>query len=445
MAPKLLSGKRQKEVENHGGVTDRMSSLPDSVLCHILSFLPTKTSVTTTSLVSRRWRHLWQHLQVFYFAHDSGESVQGSKKFEKFAFFVNAVLAFRKSRDIRKFELSCDIQWSNHRCDCAEMWTRAAINPYLEELTLSMKNCFNTEPVLLPRSLLNCTNLVSLSLVGDIRMNVQGFGVRFPSLKRLKLDADIVDSEIVLLSACPVLETLQHNYFRPGTWAKHHVPPSSQRLNFTDGSFSWTFLEVKRWELLGIIGNLQSMVEACIDFFPAQITESADPILNGIRDPFNGLDIQLHHSTSKQCSLHPRILNYPEFRNLIHLKFILPCFNTNLLVNVLDKCPLIEVLIIQSNKEEQPPLRTWDPKSTAVPKCIICSLSYIHIEGYQGFEDELTFAEYILRNGYVLETMLIFVDASMEQTNKYCSLKRLTDTPRRSRRCQLKFDPAISS
>ncbi|KAI5419839.1 hypothetical protein KIW84_043845 [Lathyrus oleraceus] len=151
------------------------------------------------------------------------------------------------------------------------------------------------------------------------------------------------------------------------------------------------------------------MVEACIHFFPSQISESVDPILNRIYASFDGLDIQLRHSTSK-CSLRPLILNYPEFSNLVHLKFILPCFNTNLLVNVLDKCRMIEVLIIQSNKEEQPPLRTWDPKSTTVPKCIISSLSYIHIEGYQEFEDELTFAEYILRNGLNLETMVIFVD-----------------------------------
>ncbi|CAL5196961.1 unnamed protein product [Lathyrus oleraceus] len=445
MAPKLLTGKRQKEVENHGGDTDRISSLPDSLLCHILSFLPTKTSVATTSLVSRRWRHLWQHLQVFYFAHDSDESGQGSKMFEKFAFFVNAVLAFRKSRDIRKFELSCDIAWSNHRCDCADMWTRAAINPYLEELSLNIRDYTGEINLLLPRSLLNCTNLVSLSLVGQIKMNVGHFGVYFPSLKWLKLQAEIVDSEIVLLSGCPVLETLQHNFFVPVTWAEDPLPPS-QRLKFTDGSFSWTFLEVDSFgkQTLGIIGNLQSMVDACIDFFPSQISESVDPILKRIQGSYNELDIQLRHLTSK-CSLRSQILNYPEFRNLVHLKFILPCFNTNLLVNVLDKCPMIEVLIIQSNKEEQPPLRTWDPKSTTVPKCLKSRLSYIHIEGYQGFEDELTFAEYILRNGFALKTVLIFVDTSMEQTNKYRSLKRLTDIPRRSSMCQLKFDPAVSS
>jgi hypothetical protein len=90
-------------------------------------------------------------------------------------------------------------------------------------------------------------------------------------------------------------------------------------------------------------------------------------------------------------------------------------------------------------------LRTWQPESTRVSECLKSHLTYIHIEGYQGLKDELTFAEYILRNGLVLETMLVFVDISMDITNKYRSIKRLTNVSKGSVRCQLKFDPDVSS
>ncbi|CAL5201559.1 unnamed protein product [Lathyrus oleraceus] len=39
-------------------MAERISELHDSILCHILSFLPTKHAATT-SILSKRWKSLW--------------------------------------------------------------------------------------------------------------------------------------------------------------------------------------------------------------------------------------------------------------------------------------------------------------------------------------------------------------------------------------------------
>ncbi|KAK2408261.1 FBD-associated F-box protein [Trifolium repens] len=427
--------------------TDRLSSLPDSLLCHILSFLPTTTSVRTMSLVSTRWRNLWKHLQVFNFESRPGFLAPKSfETFEKFADFVNTVLALRKSSDIQKLNFSWDYGYGDvvFQCDCAEMWIRDAAGPHLQELSLHAFNNY----VDLSTLLINCTNLVSLSVSNDGQMRMEGqhSSVQFPSLKKLELDIylDTVDSVVAILSNCPMLETLKA-YFYYTQEDRIPTSSSSKSLKSTGENFTWTCFRVHECCItLGIIGNFHSMTEAFLDVFSPSVSEYVDPVFEDILNPYDDIMLQLRHSTSK-WPLHASVLNYPEFCYLHHLKFILPCFNLNLLVNVLKKCCILQVLIVQSNKEEPSSLRTWEPLSTSVPRCLKSHLTYIRIEGYQGFEDELTFAEYILRNGLVLEKMLIFVDTSMDIMNKYSSVKRLLDIPRGSAKCQLKFDPVVSS
>jgi hypothetical protein len=45
---------------------DIISTLPDEILCHILSFLETEQSVATT-ILSKRWNHLWRSVSTLCF------------------------------------------------------------------------------------------------------------------------------------------------------------------------------------------------------------------------------------------------------------------------------------------------------------------------------------------------------------------------------------------
>ncbi|KAK2408237.1 F-box/FBD/LRR-repeat protein [Trifolium repens] len=154
------------EEEGNDGI-DRISSLPNSILCHILSFLPTKTSVCTMSLVSRRWRNLWKNLEVFDFRDKwnneytyHGPDEEYIEWFMFFTVFVNTALALRRSNVIRKFRLDCDYIQDDPFCrHSIDTWISTVIGPHLEEFHLNFLNLgFNNFPL----KLLSCSNLVSL-------------------------------------------------------------------------------------------------------------------------------------------------------------------------------------------------------------------------------------------------------------------------------------------
>ncbi|KAM2787054.1 hypothetical protein PS2_007879 [Malus domestica] len=66
-------------------VSDRISALPNEVLCHILSFLPTKYVVRTTVL-SKKWNNIWTSVPNLYFCDDDYPNVNA------FISFVDHVL-----------------------------------------------------------------------------------------------------------------------------------------------------------------------------------------------------------------------------------------------------------------------------------------------------------------------------------------------------------------
>ncbi|KAG9439183.1 hypothetical protein H6P81_019348 [Aristolochia fimbriata] len=84
---------------------DQISELPETVLHHILSYLPTKDSIRT-SLVAKRWRYLWKAVPTldFQFSMERGRLRKHNHK--KFLDFVDKVFMFRDSIALSRFCLS---------------------------------------------------------------------------------------------------------------------------------------------------------------------------------------------------------------------------------------------------------------------------------------------------------------------------------------------------
>jgi hypothetical protein len=70
---------------------DMISTLPDAVICHILSFLLTKQSVAT-SVLSKRWTDLWRSVPVLDFR---DVKLDGRETYFRFNEFVYSVLLSR--------------------------------------------------------------------------------------------------------------------------------------------------------------------------------------------------------------------------------------------------------------------------------------------------------------------------------------------------------------
>ena len=137
---------------------DRISALPDAVLCHILSFMPIKMAVAT-SLVSKRWRPLW--LSVPTVDLDDKGYMETNESHLRFVRLAYAVLLFRDAtQPILNFRLRCESPFFYYPCDI-KLWIKAAIQRKVETVELSLPSHIN-----LPSDILTCASLVVLKLSG---------------------------------------------------------------------------------------------------------------------------------------------------------------------------------------------------------------------------------------------------------------------------------------
>ncbi|KAL6142387.1 hypothetical protein ACLB2K_060669 [Fragaria x ananassa] len=108
------SSKRSKRC-----AADRLSELPDAILCHILSFLSTAEAVKTCVL-SHRWENVWGAVPTIDISdHDGKES-----DFDSFSVFIDRVLSAHESVKVHLFRLGCFSTVDPLRFD---YWVRTAI------------------------------------------------------------------------------------------------------------------------------------------------------------------------------------------------------------------------------------------------------------------------------------------------------------------------------
>ncbi|PNX81420.1 F-box/LRR-repeat protein, partial [Trifolium pratense] len=187
---------------------DIISTLPDAIICHILSFLETKHAVTT-SILSKRWKNLYLSVPVLYF----DTTVTNQNEYIRFNDFVYSVLLSRDpALPINTFFLY--FTYDNHQIlsphcpmDTITRWLKFVAQRGLQYLHLYVGTVAFPE---LPISILTCSTLVVLNL--ECFSVEETFSpVALPSLKTLHLENiwfPKLRDFMFFLNGCPILEDL---------------------------------------------------------------------------------------------------------------------------------------------------------------------------------------------------------------------------------------------
>ncbi|KAF3608031.1 hypothetical protein DY000_02051643 [Brassica cretica] len=204
---------------------DRISSLPDGVIHHILSFLPLKKSAQT-SVLSKRWRLLFAFsptLDLLPYENDMRRP--------RFLKFVERVLYVSGNSSINKFTLRCRKGSRTKHC-IRHVLNRGGV------LDLDLCLYIDDDAADLPREVFTCKTLVELKLTGFCIKELPE-DASLPALKKLFLNSVQFDSLPPhvcafgkLLSACPVLEELVLDDLRWDLWkwSRSLSSPSLRKL-----------------------------------------------------------------------------------------------------------------------------------------------------------------------------------------------------------------------
>ncbi|KAL7129582.1 hypothetical protein ABFS83_13G077400 [Erythranthe nasuta] len=433
----------------------RLSDLPDSLLSHILSFLPTKFSIRT-SILARRWRYLWSYVPTLYFDSEYDDEE-----------FIERVSSLHKPKTINTFRLYLkDVH--NGIEPQIKSWIASAIKRNVQSVDLFF-SCFGS---LLHQSLFTSKTLVDLKISSSsfIPVVVTPLVVCLPSLKRIHLSPVLYaggTSLSDLVSSCPALEEVVIRLIikcssRPFTISS----PTIKRLTV---HFQLTHTTVKFDNFLSQMVGFRSYNHAIdintpalrylnvVDFLSVRIE-------SGAMNSLIGADIYLNHVNRKQddfpssqsalefidrlsnvkclkldLSYCKEILDsvfsawFITFDNLTKLELTADC---RFLSKFIESADNLEILVFWEVSEDI--IKSWiEPPH--VPKCISSHVRTIRLVEIVGTKHEFEIVRYLLKNAQVLERMEIVYPPFLESHEKIYVLEQISLFERRSEACELEF------
>ncbi|XP_060964999.1 F-box/LRR-repeat protein At3g58900-like [Cannabis sativa] len=211
-----------------GNDDDRISKLPDTLIHHILSFLPTQ-EVVRTCLLSKRWKLIWYLVPTIFFPYSTityCSEVERKQVIEKFYIYLEKYLEHRKkgmyfidnSVVLTSFKLEMLVYYKKSKAGVVDKWLAFAVENKVKEINLTIGEDRDNGGYYycLPKILDNARYLTILQLYGVELDTSHSFN--FPLLKTLSLirvQSDTGEDDVVFkfLLCSPSLEKLRLCYY----------------------------------------------------------------------------------------------------------------------------------------------------------------------------------------------------------------------------------------
>ncbi|XP_028124361.1 F-box/LRR-repeat protein At4g14103-like [Camellia sinensis] len=445
-------------VDNNG--EDRISNLPESILCHILSKLPTKFAAGI-AILSTKWNNPFVSIpnptiniddSLLLNPHNTTNS--------NFINFMNHLFTVTliDVPTIHKLHLQCHHDYGNSNID---EWVSIALKRNVTGLSLF----FNVKStgVSIP-GLFDSTTLVDLLLSQHYGLNVPDLDF-LSKIKRLYLDyVGFVDGESFerVVDGCPVLEELSLDGVEFEEIEVIRISSNTIRFLLVHNCYHNECEVVMDTPALETIFyndyasiyypliNFSSLLKAYIDIGPSkeQLEEEEEDEtsqygqnVSKLVTTCSNVDF-LYLSNSSVSAISCACLRVPTFYNLIELKLgDLNGHGWALLPHLLESAPILAILAFMEGAMQN--FRSLY-NIVCVPTCVSSRIHDIFFEEFNGEGDEFDLVKYFLKTAQVVTEMEFSFSSSLPLEKQYNTWTKLILMQKGTKTCRVEFTKEVT-